>query len=405
MPVSHAISLRLFMRVVHLFMDKEFDKFEELVFFSFLGMLLFESDQFLELAAERIRSLLDEDERFFALFLIRKFCAAPGRAISTLRQFFLDDEDRHVRQYTIAHLHYYAALPMDLHGDYGRFALHGNGGLLEKISDFARDDCEDVREVAWEFLSRFSREADVWIIANIYKAGFPGELNASTENLVCQAKVLAALGFEGVALSSLLWPLGHAFSICRKEALQAIAEAFAQGVFQDTRREACSWAVGPVAALLMDPDSTVGRAAGAAIVQMTDTGDARACSLVGGLIKIDPFRARSRKHFLSAWRALDVFGKISRPGDPVAINLVLELMRDSYDKHEREECVYTIAEIAGKACQLFNFQDEIVGDYRETRSLSPIRKVCWFLSLQEVCQLRRGSRAWLHCCFFPKHDD
>ena len=400
MPVSHAISLRLFMRVVHLFMDKEFDKFEELVFFSFLGMLLFESDQFLELAAERIRSLLDEDERFFALFLIRKFCAAPGRAISTLRQFFLDDEDRHVRQYTIAHLHYYAALPMDLHGDYGRFALHGNGGLLHKISDFARDDCEDVREVAWEFLSRFSRKADVWIIANIYAAGRPVELNASAENLLCQAKVLAAIGFESVALSSLLWHLGSAY---RRDALQAIAEAFAQGVFQDTRREACSWAVGPVAALLMDPDSTVGRAAGAAIVQMTDTGDARACSLVGGLIKIDPFRARSHNRFL--YRTLGVFGKISRPGDPVAINLVLELMRDSYDKHEREDCVHTIAEIAGKACQLFNFQDEIVGDYRVTRSLSPIRNVCWFLSLQEVCQLRRGSRAWLHCCFFPKHDD
>ena len=403
MPVSHAISLRLFMRVVHLFMDKEFAKFKELVFFSFLGMLLFESDKFLELAAERIRSLLDEDERQFALFLIR-FCAAPGRAISTLCQFFLDDNDRHVRQYTIAYLHYYAALPMDLHGDYGRFALHGNGGLLEKISDFARDDCEDVREVAWEFLSRFSREADVWIIANIYNASFHlRHWNASTENLVCQAKVLAALGFEDVALSSLLWPLGHAFSICRKEALQAIAEAFAQGVFQDTRREACSWAVGPVAALLMDPDYTVGNAAGAAIVQMTDTGDARACSLVGGLIKIDPFRARFHNPLL--YRTLDVFGKISRPGDPVAINLVLELMRDSYDKKERKNCVHTIAEIAGKACQLFNFQDEIVGNYCETRSLSPIRNVCWFLSLQEVCQLRRGSRAWLHCCFFPKHDD
>ena len=401
MPVSHAISLRLFMRVVRLFMSQE-EAYDELVFLSFLGMLLFESDDWVKRAAERIRYLVDSDDRFCAVVAVRKFCAKPGRAISTLRQFFLDDEDRHVRQYTIAHLHYYAALPMDLHGDYGRFALHGNGGLLEKISDFARDDCEDVREVAWEFLSRFSREADVWIIANIYKAGFPGELNASTENLVCQAKVLAALGFEGVALSSLLWPLGHAFSICRKEALQAIAEAFAQGVFQDTRREACSWAVGPVAALLMDPDSTVGRAAGAAIVQMTDTGDARACSLVGGLIKIDPFRARSHNRFL--YRTLGVFGKISRPGDPVAINLVLELMRDSYDKHEREDCVHTIAEIAGKACQLFNFQDEIVGNYCETRSVSPIRNVCWFLSLQEVCQLRRGSRAWLHCCFFPDHD-
>ena len=31
MPVSHAISQRLFMRVVHLFMDKEFDKFEDLL--------------------------------------------------------------------------------------------------------------------------------------------------------------------------------------------------------------------------------------------------------------------------------------------------------------------------------------------------------------------------------------
>ena len=199
-----------------------------------------------------------------------------------------------------------------------------------------------------------------------------------------QARVLSAMGSEDVALTALLRHLTprdirlHPYDTS-DVAVQAIRDAFREGVFQSA--ELSSWAVGPLADVMLHGHRDTKRYAAEAILAMTVTGDARACSVVRGILESTNRDAQ--------WEACAIFGKISSPGDAAAINLLLEVMmsaRSAGDKSLSSIAQHAIAEIAGKE---FEWK----------------RNVCWFLRCHDVYMLKMTSRAWDHVCFFPRHDD